>query len=71
MKRRDFITRSLASAAALAAAPLPALARQAATPFPVVKLGEVDRLRTENAVLRAILESVPQVKQLLSGIVGA
>ena len=39
MKRRDFITRSLASAAALAAAPLPALARQAATPFPVVKLG--------------------------------
>ncbi len=30
MKRRDFITQSLASAAALAAAPLPALARQAA-----------------------------------------
>ena len=32
MKRRDFITRSLASVAALAANPLPALARQAAAP---------------------------------------
>src|SRR3954465_15548138 len=33
------------------------------TKFPEVRLGEVDRLRTENSVLRAILESVPQVKQ--------
>ena len=44
--------------------------KTAPTKFPVVKLDEIERLRTENAVLRAILESVPQVKQLLSGIVG-
>ncbi len=40
-----------------------------ATPFPTVHLNELERLRTENAVLRSILESVPQVKALLAAIV--
>ena len=39
------------------------------TKFPTVHLDELERLRTENAVLRSILESVPQVKALLASIV--
>lgn len=43
--------------------------KERATPFPTVHLDELERLRTENAVLRSILESVPQVKALLAAIV--
>ena len=38
--------------------------------LPRVHLGEADRLRIENDILRSILASVPQVKDLLRDLVG-